>query len=92
MLSNTFSRYHRILRKDKVKQQIKDFEKLKEDDPEAALEQMNQIERVRAAERATLRHRNTGRWAKNMAIRAKYDKEVDFFKFSCSFFSLSAKK
>nr|XP_018898407.1 PREDICTED: U3 small nucleolar RNA-associated protein 14 homolog A [Bemisia tabaci] len=68
-------KYHRILRKDKVKQQIKDFEKLKEDDPEAALEQMNQIERVRAAERATLRHRNTGRWAKNMAIRAKYDKE-----------------
>ncbi|VVC90019.1 unnamed protein product [Leptidea sinapis] len=30
----------------------------------------------RALERHTLRHKNTGKWAKNKLVRAKYDKEV----------------
>ncbi|XKL69575.1 hypothetical protein PGB90_007344 [Kerria lacca] len=69
-------KYHRILRNEKTKQQIKDFEKLKETDPEAALKQLESLEKVRAQERATLRHRNTGKWARNQIIKAKYNKEV----------------
>lgn len=45
-------------------------------DPEAALRKLEELERTRAEERATLRHRSTGQWAKNLQVRAKYDKEV----------------
>ncbi|KAF4519818.1 hypothetical protein B566_EDAN006832 [Ephemera danica] len=68
-------KFHRVLRKEKVKQQIKEFEMLKETNPEEALKRLDKLERSRAQERASLRHRNTGHWAKNKAIRAKYDHE-----------------
>ncbi|CAH1407060.1 unnamed protein product [Nezara viridula] len=69
-------KFHRILKKDKIKQELKDFEKLQKTDPEAALEKLEQIERARAEERISLRHRNTGKWARSKAIRAKYDTEA----------------
>lgn len=55
---------------------MKEFELLQKTDPEAALKKLEELERSRAEERATLRHRSTGKWAKNLAVRAKYDKEV----------------
>jgi U3 small nucleolar RNA-associated protein 14 len=55
---------------------LKDFEVLQKTDPEAALQQLEQLERTRAEERVSLRHRSTGQWARNKAVRAKYDKEV----------------
>lgn len=55
---------------------MKDFEILQKTNPEAALEKLDKIERARAEERISLRHRNTGKWAKSRAIRAKYDTEV----------------
>ncbi|XP_066992419.2 U3 small nucleolar RNA-associated protein 14 homolog A [Anabrus simplex] len=66
-------KYHRVLRREKIRKQLKDFETLQKTDPEAALEQLQQIERTRAKERMTLRHRNTGQWARSRAVRAKYD-------------------
>ncbi|KFB42136.1 AGAP003632-PA-like protein [Anopheles sinensis] len=69
-------KYHRLLKKDKLKEQMKKFEELKEKDPAAALRQLDQIERQRFEERATLRHKNTGTWAKNLQVRAKYNTEV----------------
>lgn len=69
-------KYHRILKKERIKQELKDFEKLQKTDPEAALAKLEQIERARAEERISLRHRNTGKWAKSRAIRAKYDTEA----------------
>lgn len=72
----SFFRYHRLLRGEKTKQQIKDFEALQKTDPEAALKQLEMLEKGRAEERATLRHRNTGKWARNQLIKAKYNKEV----------------
>lgn len=64
------------MKKEKIKQELKDFEQLQKTDPEAALEKLEQIERARAEERISLRHRNTGKWARSKAIRAKYDTEV----------------
>lgn len=34
------------------------------------------LDKSRAEERITLRHKSTGQWAKNKQIRAKYDKET----------------
>ncbi|XP_049951054.1 U3 small nucleolar RNA-associated protein 14 homolog B [Schistocerca serialis cubense] len=68
--------YHRTLRRQKIKQQLKDFENLQKTDPEAALKQLEQIERARAEERMTLRHRNTGKWARSRAVRAKYNDQT----------------
>lgn len=72
-------RYHRILRREKIKMQMKDFEMLQKSDPEAALKQLQNMEKARAQERATLRHRNTGKWAHNQMVKAKYNKEVNSF-------------
>nr|CAD7572160.1 unnamed protein product [Timema californicum] len=69
-------RYHRLQRRENVRKQLKNFEQLKKEDPEAALRQLEQIERSRAEERMTLRHRSTGKWAHSKAIRAKYDTEA----------------
>lgn len=69
-------KFHRILKKSKMKQQIKEFELLQKTDPEAALRKIEQLDRSRIEERANLRHRNTGTWAKNLQVRAKYDKEA----------------
>ena len=72
-------KFHRIQRKEKMKQQLKEFEELLKIDPEAAKEKLKQLEKVRAEERMTLRHKSTGHWARNKLIRAKYDKEVRSF-------------
>lgn len=69
-------KFHRILKKEKMKHQIKEFELLQKTDPEAALRKIEQLDRSRIEERANLRHRNTGTWAKNLQVRAKYDKEA----------------
>lgn len=69
-------KFHKILKKEKLKEQMKEFEALQKDDPEAAMRKLDQIEKQRAEERALLRHKNTGTWAKNLQVRAKYDKDV----------------
>ncbi|XP_050348045.1 U3 small nucleolar RNA-associated protein 14 homolog A [Nymphalis io] len=69
-------KYHRILKKEKLKQQIKEFEELQIKNPEEALKKLEELEKARALERHTLRHKNTGKWAKSKLVRAKYDKDV----------------
>lgn len=69
-------KFHKIMKKEKLKEQMKEFEALQRDDPEAAMRKLDQIEKQRAEERALLRHKNTGTWAKNLQVRAKYDKDV----------------
>ncbi|KYN09105.1 PREDICTED: U3 small nucleolar RNA-associated protein 14 homolog A [Trachymyrmex cornetzi] len=69
-------KFHRIQRKDKIKQQLKDFEKLKDSNPEEALVKLAQLDKTRAEERMSLRHKNTGQWARNKQIKAKYNKET----------------
>lgn len=71
----------RILKKERLKQQLKEFEELQSKDPEQALKKLEELEKARALERHTLRHKNTGKWAKSKLVRAKYDKEVNVFFF-----------
>lgn len=69
-------KFHRIQRREKMKQQLKEFELLQKTDPEAALKKLEEIEKARAEERFSLRHKSTGQWARNKQVRAKYDNEV----------------
>ncbi|XP_063794444.1 U3 small nucleolar RNA-associated protein 14 homolog A [Pseudophryne corroboree] len=69
-------KYHRLLKKSKQKEALKAFEELRKSNPEAALEELNKLERARMEERMSLKHQNSGKWAKSKAIMAKYDEEA----------------
>lgn len=66
-------RYHRILKKEKLKKGMEEFENEKKNNPEVAIEKLNELEKLRALERASLKHKNTGKWAKHNKLRSKYD-------------------
>ena len=66
--------YHRHLRRAQRKIDEKEFEELQKSDPNAALEKLEGLDRQRIKERLTLKHRSMGKWARNMASRAKHDK------------------
>ncbi|XP_073498282.1 U3 small nucleolar RNA-associated protein 14 homolog A [Phyllobates terribilis] len=65
--------YHRLLRRVKKKETLKKFEELRRINPDAALEELEKLERARMMERMSLKHQNSGKWAKSKAIMAKYD-------------------
>ncbi|XP_008824936.1 U3 small nucleolar RNA-associated protein 14 homolog A isoform X2 [Nannospalax galili] len=69
-------KYHKIEKKGKAKKALKDFEQLRKLDPSAALEELEKIEKARMMERMSLKHQNSGKWAKSKAIMAKYDLEA----------------
>ncbi|XP_053328851.1 U3 small nucleolar RNA-associated protein 14 homolog A [Spea bombifrons] len=69
-------KYHKMLKKSRHKEALKVFEELKNTNPEAALEELQKIERARMEERMSLKHQNSGKWAKSKAIMAKYDDEA----------------
>lgn len=69
-------KFHKIMKKEKLKEEIKNFQLLQKSDPEAAIRKLDQLEKRRIEERALLRHKNTGTWAKNLQIRSKYDKDA----------------
>uniref|UniRef100_A0A0N5BVM9 U3 small nucleolar RNA-associated protein 14 homolog A n=1 Tax=Strongyloides papillosus TaxID=174720 RepID=A0A0N5BVM9_STREA len=58
--------YHRIQNRSKRRKLVKEFEELVTKDPEAAKEKLAEIEKDRLLERATLRHRTTGKWNRNL--------------------------
>ena len=61
--------YRKLARKSKEGENELDLETLKTLDPEAAREKLEEMERARAMERMTLKHKNSGKWAKKMAGR-----------------------
>ncbi|XP_043560606.1 U3 small nucleolar RNA-associated protein 14 homolog A [Chiloscyllium plagiosum] len=69
-------KFHRVMKKIKQKEILKQFEELKKTKPEEALEELNKMEQRRMEERMTLRHQNSGKWAKSKVIMAKYDTEA----------------
>lgn len=69
-------KYHKLLKKEKAKTSLKEFERLQKVDPSAALEELEKIEKARMMERMSLKHQNSGKWAKSKAIMAKYDLEA----------------
>ncbi|XP_034140304.1 U3 small nucleolar RNA-associated protein 14 homolog A isoform X2 [Drosophila guanche] len=69
-------KFHKLQKRQKIHEQMKEIELLQKTNPEAALEKLNALEKIRVQERASLRHKNTGTWAKNLQMRAKYDRDV----------------
>lgn len=69
-------KYHRVLKKGKTKKALKEFETLRKTNPAAALEELEKLEKARMMERMSLKHQNSGKWAKSKAIMAKYDLEA----------------
>ncbi|XP_051832524.1 U3 small nucleolar RNA-associated protein 14 homolog A-like [Antechinus flavipes] len=66
-------RFHKMLKKKKTKEVLKQFEQLHKISPTAALEKLKKIENARIQERMTLKHQNSGKWAKSKAVMAKYN-------------------
>ncbi|RWS26432.1 U3 small nucleolar RNA-associated protein 14 A-like protein, partial [Leptotrombidium deliense] len=69
-------KFHRIMKKDKLKQEMKKFEELKLTAPELAAKQLEGLDKLRALERASLKHKNTGKSAKQRLLRSKHDKNA----------------
>lgn len=64
--------YRRLLKKERIKQHMKRVES----SGDALLDEIERLKRIRAQERASLKHKNTGKWAKHAKFRAKYDEEA----------------
>ncbi|XP_028993328.1 U3 small nucleolar RNA-associated protein 14 homolog A [Betta splendens] len=66
-------KYHKVHNKNKGKEFLKQFEEMVKTNPAGALEELNKMELARMQERMSLKHQNSGKWAKSKAIMAKYD-------------------
>uniref|UniRef100_A0A8C4PY10 Uncharacterized protein n=1 Tax=Eptatretus burgeri TaxID=7764 RepID=A0A8C4PY10_EPTBU len=66
--------YHRIQKRGRMKDESKQLEKLVNSNDQSAVDKHFQLlDIARIKERITLRHKNTGKWAKAQALIAKYD-------------------
>ncbi|XP_022082498.1 U3 small nucleolar RNA-associated protein 14 homolog C-like isoform X2 [Acanthaster planci] len=65
--------YHRIERKCRTKEAGCKFRQSVKAGTDEAKELLDKFERARAKERVTLKHRNTGKWAKGLMRFGKYD-------------------
>ncbi|XP_071801672.1 U3 small nucleolar RNA-associated protein 14 homolog A-like [Asterias amurensis] len=68
--------YHRIQRKSKAKVEGEQLNKRLQDDPEQASTLLLHLDKERAKERLTLKHRNTGKWAKGITRFGKHDQNA----------------
>ncbi|KAF5909538.1 U3 small nucleolar RNA-associated protein 14 A-like, partial [Clarias magur] len=66
-------KYHKVQKKAKRKEFLKQFDEMMKTDPTAALDELKKMELSRMEERMSLKHQNSGKWAKTKAIMAKYD-------------------
>ncbi|XP_023154428.1 U3 small nucleolar RNA-associated protein 14 homolog A [Amphiprion ocellaris] len=66
-------KFHKVQNKAKRKEFLKQFDEMVKTDPAAALEELNKMEVARMQERMSLKHQNSGKWAKSRAIMAKYN-------------------
>lgn len=64
--------YRRLLKQEKIKKHIKKVES----DKDLLLDEIDKLKKLRAQERASLKHKNTGKWAKHAKFRAKYDEQA----------------
>ncbi|KAJ1879300.1 hypothetical protein LPJ57_002916 [Coemansia sp. RSA 486] len=67
--------YRRILKKQRLRAEDKEMERIKEQDPEMYEMLMEKMAQKRAEERMSLRHKNTGKWAKEMTSRSHGDED-----------------
>lgn len=64
--------YHKLLKHERIRKHVKKVES----NQDALLEEIEKLQKMRAKERATLKHKNTGKWAKHAKFRSKYDEEA----------------
>lgn len=64
--------YHKILKRERLRNHMKKVETNKD----ALMDEIERLQRLRAQERASLRHKNQGKWAKHAKFRAKYDEDA----------------
>ncbi|CAL9689987.1 unnamed protein product [Knipowitschia caucasica] len=69
-------KYHKVHNKAKRKEFLKQFDEMVKTNPEAALEELKKLELGRMKERMSLKHQNSGKWAKSKVIMAKYDEDA----------------
>ncbi|KAJ1964361.1 hypothetical protein GGI12_001474 [Dipsacomyces acuminosporus] len=67
--------YRRILKKEKMRAKDQEMQRLQQEDPEMYEMLMEKMAQSRAEERMTLRHKNTGKWAKETLKRSHGDEE-----------------
>ncbi|VDN13166.1 unnamed protein product [Dibothriocephalus latus] len=68
--------YHRRLKRRNMKEFEKEIVLLRQNNPKAFAERLLEVEKSRVRERASLRHKRGGKFAKLQRIRAKYDTEA----------------
>ncbi|XP_018024795.1 U3 small nucleolar RNA-associated protein 14 homolog A [Hyalella azteca] len=68
-------KYHRELKKDRLKKQAAELENLKKVDPNKALEKLQELEEIRIEERMSLKHKKS-KWATQLQRRANTDKDA----------------
>ncbi|XP_019119616.2 U3 small nucleolar RNA-associated protein 14 homolog A isoform X2 [Larimichthys crocea] len=66
-------KYHKVHNKAKRKELLKQFDDMVKEDPASALQELHRMELARMQERMSLKHQNSGKWAKAKAVMAKYD-------------------
>ena len=71
-------KFRKIERKMKKKEELAEIEQLSKIDPEAAAEKLEQLDKARIQERASLKHRNASKFLQDTAKRAKITKNKDF--------------
>lgn len=64
--------YRKILKRERLRTHMKKVET----DKDALMDEIERLQRLRAQERASLRHKNLGKWAKHAKFRAKYDEDA----------------
>lgn len=64
--------YRKLLKHERIKKHMKKVET----NQDALLDEIEHLKRLRAQERASLKHKNTGKWAKHAKFRAKYDESA----------------
>ncbi|CAJ0574292.1 unnamed protein product, partial [Mesorhabditis spiculigera] len=69
-------KYHRIQKRQKRRQLIKEFEDLISRDPEAAKEKLRELDTQRVVERATLKHGKNNAFNKELMKYASHNKEA----------------
>ncbi|XP_033741241.1 uncharacterized protein LOC117328027 [Pecten maximus] len=66
-------KYHKVLRKEKLKHEKKALDELEKNDPDGYQEKIDDINKQRIQERMNLKHRGGSKYAKKQMIYAKYD-------------------
>lgn len=64
--------YRKLLKHERIKSHVQRVES----NQDALLDEIERLQKLRAQERASLKHKNTGKWAKHAKFRAKYDEKA----------------